>query len=115
MCFADFISNFNAINVCKVNDWNEVRIKGEFTTASQTEGDNKSVRSRHFYELTVSEEDRDKTLIISLHQEDERIQDVMMRRPYITLGLAILQRHPETGAYNLVVIKDFVADRQIEI
>ena len=32
MSFQDFVANFRALNVCKVADWDEVRVKGEFTT-----------------------------------------------------------------------------------
>lgn len=32
MGFDDFIKQFRSLNVCKVNDWDEVRVKGEFTT-----------------------------------------------------------------------------------
>jgi calpain-15 len=29
--FKDFIQHFRTINVCKVGDWEEVRVKGVFT------------------------------------------------------------------------------------
>jgi hypothetical protein len=31
MCFKDFAENFKAVNVCKVYQYQEVRVKGEFT------------------------------------------------------------------------------------
>ena len=31
MSFKDFTQHFKSLNVCKVNDWEEVRVKGEFT------------------------------------------------------------------------------------
>ena len=49
MSFQDFVSNFRALNVCKVADWDEVRVKGEFTT-KLSEFD-ELVRSRYFYEV----------------------------------------------------------------
>ena len=63
MCFQDFVNHFSALNVCKVNDWEEVRVKGEFTNFSQdpnlTGSDLQStVRSRYFYELTVPDSER---------------------------------------------------------
>ena len=51
MSFKDFIKNFRALNVCKVNDWDEVRVKGEFSTKIG-EFDN-IVRSRYYYELSI--------------------------------------------------------------
>jgi calpain-15 len=47
MSSKDFIENFRALNVCKVRDWEEVRVKGEFTT-KVSEYD-KNVRSRFYY------------------------------------------------------------------
>lgn len=32
MSFKDFCVHFRALNVCKVSDWEEVRVKGEFTS-----------------------------------------------------------------------------------
>ena len=49
MSFQDFVRNFRALNVCKVADWDEVRVKGEFTT-KLSEFD-ELVRSRYFYEV----------------------------------------------------------------
>ena len=54
--------------MCKVADWEEVRVKGEFTTKI-TELDN-LVRSRFYYELSVPTKQR---VLIGIHQEDERI------------------------------------------
>lgn len=28
----DFVKNFRALNICKVGDWEELRVKGEFTS-----------------------------------------------------------------------------------
>ena len=53
MSFQDFIKNFRALNVCKVSDWDEVRVKGEFT--SKLSEFDTCVRSKFFYELSVQE------------------------------------------------------------
>ncbi len=87
MGFSDFIKQFRALNVCKVSDWDEVRVKCEFTT-KLSEFDS-TVRSRYFYELSVSQKQR---VIIGIHQEDERIQDVISRKPYMAIGIAILKK-----------------------
>lgn len=49
MSFKDFTNNFRALNVCKVSDWEEIRVKGEFTT-KVTDLDHLP-RSRFFYEI----------------------------------------------------------------
>lgn len=51
MAFKDFSQQFRALNVCKVSDWEEVRVKGEFTTKlSPTDT---QVRSKYYYDLFV--------------------------------------------------------------
>jgi calpain-15 len=49
MSFNDFIQHFRALNVCKVSDWEEIRVKGEFT--SRISDVDKIVRSRFYYEI----------------------------------------------------------------
>lgn len=53
-------------------------------------------------------------MLIGLHQEDERIQDLIRRKPYIAIGVAILQRNSK-GALDLVYMKEFSAERQVEL
>ena len=53
MCFKDFIQNFRALNVCKVSDWEEIRVKGEFSSKI-CEYDN-IVRSKYIYEIKLEE------------------------------------------------------------
>lgn len=49
MSFKDFTQNYRALNVCKVSDWEEIRVKGEF---SNKIGDLDNVaRSRFYYEI----------------------------------------------------------------
>lgn len=51
MSFKDFSENFRALNVCKVSDWEEVRVKGEFTNQVAGMQDPSIVRSRFYYEI----------------------------------------------------------------
>jgi len=30
MCYEDFLENFKGANICRVRNWEEVRIKGKF-------------------------------------------------------------------------------------
>jgi hypothetical protein len=45
MSFKDFIKHFRTLNVCKVGDWEEVRVKGAFTNFTQN--DCLTLKSRH--------------------------------------------------------------------
>jgi hypothetical protein len=47
MAFKDFTANYRALNVCKVADWHEIRVKGEFT-AKLAEFES-VVRSKAYY------------------------------------------------------------------
>lgn len=85
MSFGDFSKQFRALNVCKVSDWEEVRVKGEFTTKLSTT--DTLVRSKYYYDLFVDQKQR---ILLGLHQEDERIQDIIKRKPYMAIGVAIL-------------------------
>ncbi len=49
MNFKDFTQNFRALNVCKVSDWEEIRVKGEFSTKISDLDSN--ARSRFYYEI----------------------------------------------------------------
>ena len=52
-------------------------------------------------------------IFIGIHQEDERIQGVLARRPYLDIGVAVLKR--TMNGVTLVDLKDFVTDRQCEL
>ena len=62
MNFKDFVSNFRALNVCKVSDWEEIRVKGELT--SKLSEFDSTVRSRFYYEITVTNKQR---VLIGIH------------------------------------------------
>lgn len=49
MSFKDFTQNFRALNVCKVNDWEEIRVKGEYS--SKISDLDMLARSRFYYEI----------------------------------------------------------------
>ena len=73
MCFKDFMDHFRAINICKVSDWEEVRVKGEFTNFSNEADAGNHVRTRYHYELSVPENEGKQRVFIGVHNEDERI------------------------------------------
>ena len=37
MSFSDFVSNFDSLDVCRVRNWDEVRIRGRYVRFSDTE------------------------------------------------------------------------------
>lgn len=62
MSFKDFIQNFRALNVCKVKDWEEIRVKGEFST-KVCDYDNLA-RSKYIYEVKIEGKQR---ILIGIH------------------------------------------------
>ena len=54
MCFNDFIHYFKGVNICKVRNWEEVRIKGKFIKVQDVEDNNiEVVMSKWFYTFTL--------------------------------------------------------------
>jgi calpain-15 len=93
MSFKDFIDHFDSLDVCRVRNWDEVRIRGRFVRYSDT--DNSSVevvQSKWLYAIDVPTKSH---VLIGLHQEDQRIDGVLPRRPYLDFGIAVLKMDAE--------------------
>ncbi|CAG9329557.1 unnamed protein product [Blepharisma stoltei] len=112
MNFDDFIQHFSTLNVCRVKNWDEVRIKGKFIRVQDVEDSNMEVVvSKWYYSVDLPERVR---IFIGIHQEDERIFGVASRRQYLDIGIVVLKRMPD-GTVNLIESKDFSIDRQCEM
>jgi len=86
----DFFKNFCSITVCKVQNWNEVRLKGIFMKlVEENDTDEDFILSKFYYTFHLEEESM---FEIGLHQEDERILGSSRRR-YVDLQILILKRH----------------------
>jgi calpain-15 len=65
MSFEDFIKFFRSLNVCRVRNWQENRIRGKFLRLRDENDPNfEQVVSKWYYELDVKEES---TFFIGLH------------------------------------------------
>ena len=88
--FEDFMMNFDGVKVCKIQEWQEVRAKGKFIRVREAKYPEKDrVLSKFYYEFTLEEPT---TVVIGLHQEDERIIGVESRRYYIDLSLTVFKK-----------------------
>lgn len=67
--------------------------------------------SKWYYSFTVIKEHS--RLFIAVHQEDERINGVLLRRPYLDVGIVLLRRTKDD--VELVDLKDFATERQVEL
>ena len=111
MSFKDFLKEFQAINISEVKNWQELRIKGKFIRVQDMDNPNiEVVFSKWYYTVEVAEKTQ---MTITVHQEDERIEGVLSRRPYLDIGIAIL-RKDETDI-SLVELRDLVNERECEI
>jgi len=111
MSFSDFLSNFKALNICCVKNWQELRIKGKFIRVQDMDNPNiEVVFSKWYYNVEITEKTQ---LVIAVHQEDERIDGTLARRPYLDVGIAILKK---TGdSIDLVELRDLVNERECEM
>ncbi len=100
------------MNVCRVKDWEEIRVKGKFVRVQDAEQSSiVAVWSKSYYSFDVV--DRRNKVFITVHQEDERIKGVDLRRAYLDVGIALMRR---TGdGVELVDLKDFTNARQVEL
>ena len=101
------MKHFRTLNVCKVGDWEEVRVKGAFVIPSQN--DCMTLKSRHQFELQVTGP-RQK-VFIGLHQEDERIEYQSERKPFMNISLAVMRRQYKTGLYEVYKVREFCSER----
>ena len=111
MSYSDLLSNFQAINICCVKNWQELRIKGKFIRVQDMDNPNiEVVFSKWYYTVDITERTQ---LVVTLHQEDERIDGVLSRRPYLDIGIAILKKNGD--AIDLVEVRDLVSERECEM
>ena len=108
-----FRENFEDLNICMTQAWQELRLKGKFIKSIDNE-DHKIQHfcSRWYYEIELKEESK---IVIGLHQEDQRYKGVKETRPPVDIGLAVLSF--QDGLYKLVkhVDTDFVRECYLEI
>jgi hypothetical protein len=112
MSFEDFCANFESLDVSRVSNWDELRLRGKFIRYNDiNDPDNEVVVSKWFYALEVPEKSH---VIIGLHQEDERAEGTLPRRGYMDMGIALLKRNQEDGS-SFLQHRDFQSARDTEL
>lgn len=112
MSYSDFLQHFANLSVCRIKNWEEVRMKGKFIRVPDVEDPNvEVVMSKWYYSLDLTHKC---SLYIGIHQEDERISGVATRRSYLDIGFIVLKRLSD-GSVSLVTVKDLAMDRQCEL
>ena len=54
-------------------------------------------------------------LNVIIHQEDIRVQDVIKRRPYVSVGLSVFKQDPQTGNLDYITTTPLTNKRQAEV
>lgn len=104
MSFKDFSENFDSVDICRVRNWEECRLRGRFVRFQDSENTTFDyTQSIWIYALDVP---RKSHVIITLSQEDERIEGVLPKRNLIDAGLVILKMDKEQGS-SLQASRDF--------
>lgn len=112
MSYEDLLKNFYCLNVCKVRNWDEVRIKGKFIKIQEIDDPDIEVTlSKWYYSIEIVEKTK---IVISVHQEDERIAGVSQLRPYLDIGIAVMKRE-NNSSVSLVGYADFKFERQSQL
>ena len=114
MSFKEAISYFKNLVVCRTQiNWTEVRLSGKFIRVQDMDNLLHEVTlSKWYYSCEIV--GRPRRVFVSLHQEDERIRGVLLKRPYMDISLAVLRVTPGHDI-ELVDLRDFVLERQLEI
>ncbi|CAD8179009.1 unnamed protein product [Paramecium pentaurelia] len=111
MCWKDFLNYFKGVNICKVRNWEEVRIKGKFIKVTDINDNNIDVvLSKWYYSFVITKSTK---VIFGIHQEDERIRGVKLLRPYLDIGLTLFKQ-TEKGL-ELIAQTITKQDRQVQL
>ena len=100
---------FDATNICKVENYNEVRFKGKFIKCTVGEEKFESVISKFVYKFEVEQE---ATVTFGIHQEDERIVGAHLRRN-MDVGFVILRTEEDEDEVHFVNYCPFNREREV--
>jgi len=109
MCLEDFIMKFEAVNFCKIENFNEVRFRGKFLKCKSKDGLSEFVTSKFYYTFEI--EDEDNQVIIGTHQEDERIVGAHLRRN-MDVGFVILKFDEDEEETEFYDYCEFTRERE---
>ena len=111
MEYHDFLKNFNGLNICKIANWYDLRLRGKFIRCWEKEDpDEDWVLSKFYYRFKLFDHTK---ITIGIHQEDERIIGADRRR-YLDMQLIIIKRHAN-GTLTIAAISESKSDRDVEV
>jgi hypothetical protein len=103
---------FDSVNICEIEKWNEIRLKGKFIRVREKDGElNEWVIPKFFYSFEVED---DNTLIhIGIHQEDDRILGADRRR-LLDLSFILFRIDDDIRKLQTIKTVDFVLEREVQ-
>lgn len=108
----DFIREFGSITVCYTRNWEEVRIRGKFVSVIEEESKLECVLSKWYYTIEL---EKQTNIIISLHQDEDKIRFSESRKQIMDLSIAILKKENETNEITLIESIDFTISPNVQI
>lgn len=87
--FEDFLREFPTITVCYTKNWEEVRIRGKFVSVTESENKAECVLSKWYYNVVL---DKPTSVIISLHQDEDKIRDINSRKQMMDISITVLKQ-----------------------
>lgn len=114
MSLEDFLSHFDTVGACKVEELFECRLKGKFLKVYEKKVKERDwVLSKFFYKLNVPEHSGDSVPVtIGIHQEDEADFAVRETRPYMDVGCVVLRQ--EDGELTFQGMHEPARERDVE-
>ena len=112
MTFDDFLKEFPCLSVCYTKNWDEVRIRGKFVLVKEQESGLESVLSKWYYSVTI---DKPSNVIISLHQDEDRIKEYDSRKQMMDISLTILKQDNNANEITHIESIDFTIAPNIQI
>jgi len=109
MSLEDFMMKFEAVNLCRIENFEEVRLRGKFIKAKSRKNNQELVLSKFVYTFEIEEEN---DITIGIHQEDERIVGAHLRKN-MDAGFVIMTYDPEDlESSEVVEYCEFTRDRE---
>eukprot|EP00340_Litonotus_pictus_P004981 CAMPEP_0170517410 /NCGR_PEP_ID=MMETSP0209-20121228/3415_1 /TAXON_ID=665100 ORGANISM="Litonotus pictus, Strain P1" /NCGR_SAMPLE_ID=MMETSP0209 /ASSEMBLY_ACC=CAM_ASM_000301 /LENGTH=788 /DNA_ID=CAMNT_0010802657 /DNA_START=138 /DNA_END=2504 /DNA_ORIENTATION=+ len=112
--YEDFLKEFQSVTVCYTKNWEEVRIRGKFVAVNEQDSKSETILSKWYYSITV---EKQTTVIISLHQDEDRMKDQDSKKQIMDISISILKQDTNLNEITHIESLDFTIapNAQLEI
>lgn len=112
--YDDFLREFQSATVCYTKNWEEVRIRGKFVAVNELDNKLETILSKWYYSINI---EKQTNVIISLHQDEDRIKDIESRKQIMDISISILKQDINLNEITHVESLDFTIapNAQVEI